>query len=771
MSYPPRQPMGMPSMPPGMMPPGYGYGMGMMPMNMGMMGMMRPGMPMPPNPAANQNNTMKQNQKKLVPQEIPNSTGQEEKPPVTTVFVGNISERAPDAMVRQMLSRCGNVISWKRVQGASGKLQAFGFCEYEYPEATLRCIRLLNEWAICGKKLVVKVDAKTKTLLEEYKEKKKNSSKEEKEEGETTDDVDEFSQREDRVAKAGLDAIMREYARELNKEPEPSVKPEEKKEDIKKKDLKEKDKKKADQGLEDLEMEDDKKDLINKEINKFRDLHKDEEDKSSTKDEGDYDRERRRRERERERERARERDKKRREREMEEREREREKERTMSRRRSRSRSNSRSRARSYERSYERSRSRERGGGDEEVEDEEEVYERRKLERKLREKEMAYQERLKNWEARERKKAREYEKEKEKEEERKIEEVKEARRLKEFLEDYDDERDDPKYYRGSALQRRLKEREKEMEADARDRQREKEELEEIRKKLLEEGHPNPEEELAKLERESVEHLRPPPAPVAPVKVEPEPEPEPEPVKYVQPPKLPPTFKPVEIATSAASSQSSPAYSDGYSNTGLPESAHEDSPSVPFIGPAPKEESSRIGFTGLKLGADSSPDSVQAKRKKLTVGDVFNQEDDEDSMGGAKRRKLVPLDYSEDEKAAVGGDKPATIEEKRKNIKNLIDRIPTGKEELFAFTLDWNMVDKVLMEKRIKPWVNKKIIEYIGEEEPTLTEFICQKVMSHSQPSSILGDVAMVLDEEAEVFVVKMWRLLIYETEAKKAGLVK
>lgn len=29
---------------------------------------------------------------------------------------------------------------------------------------------------------------------------------------------------------------------------------------------------------------------------------------------------------------------------------------------------------------------------------------------------------------------------------------------------------------------------------------------------------------------------------------------------------------------------------------------------------------------------------------------------------------------------------------------------------------------------------------------------------------------VLDEEAEVFVVKMWRLLIYEIEAKKLGLV-
>ena len=55
-------------------------------------------------------------------------------------------------------------------------------------------------------------------------------------------------------------------------------------------------------------------------------------------------------------------------------------------------------------------------------------------------------RLKNWEARERKKAREYEKRREKEEEKKMEEQEEGRRLKEFLEDYDDERDDPKYYK-------------------------------------------------------------------------------------------------------------------------------------------------------------------------------------------------------------------------------------------------------------------------------------------------------------------------------------
>lgn len=41
-----------------------------------------------------------------------------------TVFVGNISERAPEAMIKKILAAVGTVISWKRVS-------TFGFCEYE----------------------------------------------------------------------------------------------------------------------------------------------------------------------------------------------------------------------------------------------------------------------------------------------------------------------------------------------------------------------------------------------------------------------------------------------------------------------------------------------------------------------------------------------------------------------------------------------------------------------------------------------------------------
>ena len=32
----------------------------------------------------------------------------------------------------------------------------------------------------------------------------------------------------------------------------------------------------------------------------------------------------------------------------------------------------------------------------------------------------------------------------------------------------------------------------------------------------------------------------------------------------------------------------------------------------------------------------------------------------------------------------------------------------------------------MDKRVGPWINKKIVEYVGEEEPSLKDFICNKV---------------------------------------------
>merc|ERR1711902_441451 len=142
-----------------------------------------------------------------------------------TVFVGNITERAQDGMVRHLLNTCGPVLSWKRVQGATGKLQAFGFCEYGNPDAALRAIRILHDWEVGDKKLVVKVDAKTKDVLDEYRKKRIRAitgkspppDNDDKDSNEKQDAIfmDADVKHEDRMTQDRIKAILHDHDQEM----------------------------------------------------------------------------------------------------------------------------------------------------------------------------------------------------------------------------------------------------------------------------------------------------------------------------------------------------------------------------------------------------------------------------------------------------------------------------------------------------------------------------------------------------------------------------
>ncbi|KAK8865624.1 hypothetical protein IAR55_000768 [Kwoniella newhampshirensis] len=98
----------------------------------------------------------------------------------TSVFVGSIAPGISDDTLRDLLNACGPLHELKRVVGASGKPQAFGFASFENPEVVLRAIRCLNGVELPdlspegrsqgkpSKKLVVKADQKTQEFLEEF---------------------------------------------------------------------------------------------------------------------------------------------------------------------------------------------------------------------------------------------------------------------------------------------------------------------------------------------------------------------------------------------------------------------------------------------------------------------------------------------------------------------------------------------------------------------------------------------------------------------------
>ncbi|XP_032666811.1 RNA-binding protein 25-like isoform X2 [Odontomachus brunneus] len=879
MSYPGQPPMGIPGMPP--MP----YMVGAPPPIIGGV------MPMAHTSAPAVRYSRNQNRHD-------NNRRREREPgPPVTVFVGNIMDRAPDVMMRHILGACGHVLSWKRVQ-------AFGFCEFAGPDAGLRAVRLLHDMEIGTKKLLVKVDAKTKVVLDQFKAERRKKVRggqsplqdETSTEGADGEDVEDYMDEGMRVVDADaltrINQIIGEHAIDLEMA---QVAPEEHQTKIVAKSL----------NLDDTEIEESKRDLITREIGKFREVMKkqeeekaqvkrkkeavekeerekrekerrDKRDDDTNKDDQDGDlgsptshkgrsdstgssRRDKRRSRSRSKERDRDRSRSDRDRDRDrDRERDRERERERERERDRDRERERERERERDREKERDREREREREREEMrksereimrerEEEEEAKERKKNDRRAREKEAAYQERLRAWETRERRKLKEYEKEAEKRRGKRETREREAKRLKEFLEDYDDDRDDTKYYKGKELSRRLEERAVEAEADSRDRCTERQELQRLRDKLYADAsHPDPAAEFERLKAEREEQYKPKPVitiideedekttkkeePMPPIETEPIESDSDDGVQFDDasqpevPSRTPPRHhhhhrrhhrhhqnhhrdgeenqegsietadreslkdarpSPVQATTPA---QSIPPTLDEDSRMSLVSEPEKTSGSnfVPFAMGSGGNRASGDHAVGNKTpvspSAAANVNSQQAnqtrKKGRIDVKDVFNNDDDDDAANTAKKRKLVPLDYGEDKKKKTEettkpGKEESTKsqEEKRKHIKSLIDKIPTDKNALFGYQLDWAVIDNTLMEKRIRPWINKKIIEYIGEPEPTLVDFICSKVMAGSSPQGILDDVQMVLDEEAEVFVVKMWRLLIYEVEAKKMGLVK
>ncbi len=767
MDYPPRPPPGMMPMPgyppPGMPPPPYSmpphmYGGPPRPPFPG-----QPRMPGAPGPADPNGGT-----------------------PVT-VFVGSIAENAQDAMIRHLLTTCGPVISWKRVQGATGKLQAFGFCEFGNPDAASRAIRILHDWEIVDKKLVVKVDAKAKTVLEEFKKQKRKALLGEAKDKEADQDndveeseyVDTGMKKEDELTKERIRSIIREHSKDMN-----AYSGSEKKERRQRHHHNEQRNEDGErltgpkESLDDVELEDGKRDIIHREIDKFRETMKIREaEKQAEKERREKDSDRsggrgdRKRDRDRDRGESKDNNSRSSDRDRDKdkdrdrgrggrggpgggRDRTRSKSRTASpeivrssrrpqreERSSRTRSPSRERRSRSRRDSPMGRDRDRDRKDpkdvrRERELEEEDKEKKRAERKARDKEASYQERLRKWEAREQKKAKENEAYYAKESRRDEDQDHEAKKLREFLEDYDDDRDDEKYYKGSKYAKREVERQREAAKDIEDRTREREEIEELRVQILKEGHDDPNAELERrmaaldgrkrvefVDLEAEGGVSPPrnddEGLHAPVIVEDEADVIPE---QVPPPEAVPA--PVQV-------------------------------------PEPEEQQPPVQQQQKPLF------QMQSTRKKIDVKDVFNQDDDDGPA--LKKKRLPPLPASATASLATSGGgktKSKEAEDKKKHIKNLIDKIPTEKTALFEYNIDWDMVDNQLMERRIRPWVNKKIAEYIGEPEPTLTDFICSKVLAGSTPKAILEDVGMVLDDEAEVFVVKMWRLLIYEIENKK-----
>lgn len=151
-----------------------------------------------------------------------------------------------------------------------------------------------------------------------------------------------------------------------------------------------------------------------------------------------------------------------------------------------------------------------------------------------------------------------------------------------------------------------------------------------------------------------------------------------------------------------------------------------------------------------GGDKNNSAAQA------MSALFNAGAPEIGPDGKPKRALQKL--GEDAPSAQRGEVKLRDDE----MKKLIQQVPTDKARAFAFKINWDVVEAHnIVEKKLRPWVKKKVFEYLGSEEQGMLEFIIRKVNARTSPESILAELEGFLDDEAANFTLKMWRMLIFE----------
>ena len=61
------------------------------------------------------------------------------------------------------------------------------------------------------------------------------------------------------------------------------------------------------------------------------------------------------------------------------------------------------------------------------------------------------------------------------------------------------------------------------------------------------------------------------------------------------------------------------------------------------------------------------------------------------------------------------------------KQIYLKLPTKKEDIFAFSLNYEALEEYsLVEKMVRPWVTRKVKEYLGVEEQALISLVIKHI---------------------------------------------
>lgn len=194
----------------------------------------------------------------------------------------------------------------------------------------------------------------------------------------------------------------------------------------------------------------------------------------------------------------------------------------------------------------------------------------------------------------------------------------------------------------------------------------------------------------------------------------------------------------------------------------------------LGPEPQEElAPKAGPGRFKLSLGAAAAKVQdranavAATRTRRAAEAEGLLEDEEESATTTRRALIPIDPSAMASMPSGTD--MTDEERAAAVRQLAADIPTTKEGLWGWNVSWDFVDESTITS-VRPFVEKKIVEYLGVLEEMLVEVVEIHLRKRGGPGELASELADALgEEESETLVKKLWRMVIFFSESERRGL--
>jgi hypothetical protein len=155
--------------------------------------------------------------------------------------------------------------------------------------------------------------------------------------------------------------------------------------------------------------------------------------------------------------------------------------------------------------------------------------------------------------------------------------------------------------------------------------------------------------------------------------------------------------------------------------------------------------------LGVAAQKAQANAAAQNQKRTVAEVEGLLEDEEENAASQKRTLVPIQFDKNDTAGMSD------EERAQAAKQIAADIPNDSEGLWKWDVKWEFVDESVIDERLKPFVEKKIVEYLGVQEQMLVDVVTNALRNRGKPQELvreLEEVSLLISPSQENMLIDL-----------------